>query len=360
MADKPSKVRGPQQRAKKTARAKTRAVPADSGPDIPDPLLGAAEDGPDILKPVLAAAYENACDPDSDIGCPPTLKPLAAKLAPHSYGFPRVPAMLGLSKPTERRSRRFGWMPDLPDARDHVYSTPASLSVPPQFDLRDHYKPFPDVYDQEDLRSCTANAIAGAIQFERMRQRLPWAGQIPSRLFIYYNERVIEGSETEDRGAQLRDGIKSVVHAGTCFEGHSSGQWPYNTADFATEPPPNCYRMAVKDRVVRYSRLNQTFEQMRGCLALGYPFIFGFTVYESIRDADNGDIPLPSPNDTVVGGHAVMAVGYNDSTQKFTIRNSWGPDWGMRGYGTIPYAYLSNENLASDFWTIRLVSIPSK
>jgi C1A family cysteine protease len=98
---------------------------------------------------------------------------------------------------------------------------------------------------------------------------------------------------------------------------------------------------------------------MRGCLASGYPFVFGFTVYESFESQDvakTGVVPMPSPNEQTVGGHAVLAVGYDDSQQRFIVRNSWGPDWGMKGYFTIPYAYLTQSNLSDDFWTIRLIS----
>jgi hypothetical protein len=190
-----------------------------------------------------------------------------------------------------------------------------------------------------------------------MRQRLPWSGDVPSRLFIYYNERVIAGTVTEDHGAQLRDGIKSVAHTGTCFEGKNTGQWAYVLSRFRTPPPKECFAMAVKDRVLGYSRIIQSVDQMRGCLASGFPFVFGFAVYHSWTTAQkDGRVPLPAVDEPVIGGHAVMAVGYDDRTQQFTIRNSWGEEWGDRGYGTMPYAYLTNLHLAGDFWTIRLIS----
>lgn len=339
-------------RKKKSQSASTNNGPTDTAStDITA--------GRGIYEPsssLKAAAYESACDPWGDTSCLAPLRPLDIKLAPHSKD-PRFPSMRGQSKPTERKTGCYGWIPDLPDVRDHMYATPFALSLPRQFDLRDHCAPFPPVYDQGLLGSCTANALAGAIQFERMRQRLPWSEQIPSRLFIYYNERILEGTAEHDHGAQLRDGIKSIVHNGACFEGNSPGQWPYDINAVTTAPSPACYAMALKDRVIGYSRLHQTYEQMRGCLASGFPFVFGFTAYESLKDAASGKIPLPSANEAAIGGHTVMAIGYDDAAQKFIIRNSWGSGWGKKGYGSMPYAYLTNSNLARDFWTIRLMSL---
>jgi C1A family cysteine protease len=210
------------------------------------------------------------------------------------------------------------------------------------------------VYDQGELGSCTANAIAAALQFDQIKEKQPQAF-IPSRLFIYYNERVIEGTVDTDSGAQIRDGIKSVATQGDCPE----TLWPYDITKFAVKPPPQCYSQALKFTAVKYQRLTQTANQFKGCLASGYPFVFGFTVYDSFESkqvAQTGHAPMPSPSDTVVGGHAVMAVGYDDSQNWFIVRNSWGPGWGMNGYFTLPYAYLLEPNLSSDFWTIRVVS----
>lgn len=257
-----------------------------------------------------------------------------------------------------RRNARYGWAPDLPDERDHQYAAPMAISLPPRYDLRDHYG-LPPVYDQGQLGSCTGNSIAAAIQFERMRQNLPSAGLVPSRLFIYYNERAMEGTINSDSGAQIRDGIKSAGSQGDCFEGTAADQWPYVISRFRRKPPPACYAEALKDRAVSYSRLTPTVAQLKGCLASGYPFVFGFTVYSSFEGPDvakSGVVQMPAPGETVVGGHAVLAVGYDDGAQRFTVRNSWGATWGQKGYFTIPYAYLISGNLADDFWTIRLVS----
>ena len=246
---------------------------------------------------------------------------------------------------------RFGWLPDLPDHRDQPYAAPMELvgALPARADLRPQSPP---VYDQGQLGSCTANAIAAAIQFDRMKQKLE--NFTPSRLFIYYNERVIEHSVDSDSGAQIRDGIKSVARQGDCPE----TEWPYVISKFRTKPPKNCYVDALKYKVVLYQRVAQSMSQLKGCLASGYPFVFGFTVYESFESATvarTGHAPLPQSGDAVIGGHAVIAVGYDDAKQRFIVRNSWGAKWGMKGYFTLPYSYLTNSQLADDFWTIRLV-----
>jgi C1A family cysteine protease len=248
--------------------------------------------------------------------------------------------------------KRYGWVPDLPDARDHMYAAPVEMlaTLPAKVDLRPHCPP---VYDQGQLGSCTGNAIAGAVQFEREKQQLK-PDFVPSRLFIYYGERVIEGTVGTDSGAQIRDGIKVVAKQGVPPE----TDWPYVIAKFANKPPPKAFADALHDRAVSYSRLSQSLSQMKGCLASGYPFVLGFTVYDSFESqqvAQTGVVPMPAAGESVLGGHAVMAVGYDDGQQRFIVRNSWGPGWGMQGYFTMPYAYLTERNLSSDFWTIRLV-----
>jgi C1A family cysteine protease len=246
---------------------------------------------------------------------------------------------------------RYGWQRDLPDCRDHLYSAPlAALGpVPAAVDLR---KQYPPVYDQGQLGSCTANAIAAAIEFDRLKQKI--SDFTPSRLFIYYNERVMEHTVASDSGAQIRDGIKSVGKLGDCPE----TEWPYVISKFKTKPPKNCYADALKYKAVSYQRVTQSLGQLKGCLASGWPFVFGFTVYESFESqqvAKSGHASLPKSGESVVGGHAVVGVGYDDARQWFIVRNSWGGQWGLHGYFTLPYSYVTEPNLASDFWTIRIV-----
>ena len=248
--------------------------------------------------------------------------------------------------------QRYGWIRDLPDHRDFMYSVPVATlqALPSSVDLRPHCPP---VYDQGQLGSCTANAIAGALQFDEIKEHKN-GHSTPSRLFIYYNERVIEGTVTSDSGAQLRDGVKTVAKQGICPE----RVWPYSISKFAVKPSALAYKDATKDKATNYLRLTQVAHQLKGCLASGYPFVFGFTVYDSFESPDvakSGIVPMPSPSEAVLGGHAVCAVGYNDAQQRFIVRNSWGTGWGMEGYCTMPYTYLLDPNLASDFWTVRTV-----
>ena len=255
---------------------------------------------------------------------------------------------------TVRKTGRYGWLPDLPDRRDWLYAAPRRVlaRLPARIDLR---PACPPVYDQEQLGSCTANAIGAAHQFEQLRQDAAKAFA-PSRLFIYYNERVIEGTVATDSGAMLRDGIKSVVRQGVCAE----TLWPYRIEAFARKPSAACYRVARDHQVVSYQRLAQDLDQMKGCLADGYPFVFGFSVYESFESqavARTGVVPLPVSSERVQGGHAVLAVGYDDAAQRFIVRNSWGGQWGRNGHCFMPYAYLAAKGLAADFWTIRLVEV---
>jgi C1A family cysteine protease len=254
--------------------------------------------------------------------------------------------------------KRYGWIPDLPDARDYLYAAPPSVltALPPKADLRSQC---PAVYNQGELGSCTGNAIAAAIQFERMKQQLASAEKaVPSRLFIYYNERVIEGTVPQDSGAMIRDGMKSVASQGVCFES-GPDSWPYEIKEFADKPAADCYTAAERNKIVQYSRLVPMAPQLKGCLANGYPFVFGFTVYESFESASvasSGAVPMPASGERILGGHAVVAIGYDDAEQRFLLRNSWGSSWGMQGYFTMPYAYLTDSNMADDFWTIQTVA----
>jgi C1A family cysteine protease len=256
------------------------------------------------------------------------------------------------SVPAKRQAKRYGWIPDLPDQRDHMFSAPLALlrPLPERVDLRSNCPP---VYDQGELGSCTANAIAAALEFDQMKQRADDVF-VPSRLFIYYNERSIEGTVDEDAGAMLRDGMKSVAKDGAPHE----RLWPYTISRFRSRPTLTSYTDAARHPAVLYQRLTQDLMQLKGCLAAGFPFVFGFAVYESFEwesVAKTGRVPLPDPEERQLGGHAAMAVGYDESQHRFFVRNSWGPNWGMSGYCSMPFDYLLDGNLSDDFWTIRAV-----
>ena len=244
-------------------------------------------------------------------------------------------------------ARKYTWKPDLPDFRDFMFSgiKPPS-KIPESVDLRPICPP---VQDQGQLGSCTANALTGAVEILEGIDKLP--PTLMSRLFVYYNERVIEKTVNQDSGAMIRDGIKTLNKQGCCPE----TDWPYNIAKFKSKPPTKAYSDAVAHKITSYYRIN-SIDDMRACLALGYPFVFGFTVYESFESAQTavtGIVNMPQPGESVLGGHAVVCVGYDDATQRVIVRNSWGNVWGLKGYFLLPYAYISNKNLADDMWMIR-------
>lgn len=251
---------------------------------------------------------------------------------------------------SKKTNYSFGWLPDLPDHRDLLYAAPMPImrKLPPKIDLRTKC---PAVYDQGALGSCTANALAAAFQFEQKKQAIP--NFVPSRLFIYYNERVLINTVLSDSGAFIRDGIKTMNKEGVCNE----KDWPYIIPQFSTKPPSALYKKATTNQVLSYLRLNNgSLSQMQSCLSEGFPFVFGFTVFESFEQiGKNGMMPMPTPKERRLGGHAVMAVGYDDAKKVFIIRNSWSKSWGDLGYFYMPYSYITDTNRADDFWTIRLV-----
>ena len=255
---------------------------------------------------------------------------------------------------TPRKTARYGWRPDIPDARDRelkAVSLAAHALTPPSVDLRHLCAP---IFDQGDLGSCVANAAAACHEFAQAKEREAHIFR-PSRLFIYYECRVVSGTTDYDSGAQIRDAMKVLNQLGTCPE----YEWPYDIGKFTRKPPQSRYVEALSHQTLLYARVGQAAADLEACLAAGYPVAFGFTVYESFESdsvAQSGVVPLPNlESEHVVGGHAVVMVGYDRAAQRFICRNSWGTGWGMAGYFTMPYAYVLYPSLASDFWTIRSV-----
>jgi len=252
-----------------------------------------------------------------------------------------------------RLNRKYPWKmhrTDIPKALLHSFSTLRSI-MPKKIDLRARCPP---ITDQGNLGSCTANAIGANYQFIFMKQQAAKKKRgtfTPSRLFIYYNTRVIEGSVNQDSGAYISNGMKTVNITGTCSE----SQWPYIINRFALRPLQLCYNIAKRNRTIQYRALPQNLQQMKQCLVNGYPFVFGFLVYasfESSNVARTGYVPMPKRGEFLLGGHAVMCVGFDDARKVFICRNSWGTSWGDKGYFYMPYIYLTNFNLSSDFWFI--------
>jgi C1A family cysteine protease len=222
--------------------------------------------------------------------------------------------------------------------------------LPPKVDLRTKCPP---LYDQGQLGSCTANAIAGAIEFDQMKEQLPQVF-VPSRLFIYYNERVIEGTVDSDSGAMLRDGIKTVAKQGACPE----PMWPYAIAKFKTKPSTACYTEAAKHTAVSYQRLVQSLTQMQGCLASGYPFVFGFTVYESFESnvvAHTGHAPMPGVRRTCPRRPRRLRRRLRHDPALVPLPKQLGNKMGNARLLHHPLCLSHDSDLSADFWTIRVV-----
>lgn len=256
---------------------------------------------------------------------------------------------------TPRSIARYGCKPSLPDPRNRALALTADelgAPFPYEFSLRDK---MPPVYDQGQLGSCTANAIAGAVQYQQLRQGEPEGEQTPSRLFIYYCERALEGTVASDSGAAIFDGIKVVAKLGAPPE----TEWPYDISQFTVQPPANVYADALNFRAISYAQPIRTAYYLRRVLSVGRPFVFGFIVYQSFETGIGADGVMPMPDtatEQVMGGHAVVAIGYRwiNGHLYFEVRNSWGPGFGDSGYFYMPAEYLLDGSLCWDFWDIKL------
>lgn len=270
----------------------------------------------------------------------------------------------------EMRFGGMGWQRDLPDFRDYTPETPevdkvlaksrslkaAPKAMPPSVDLRAWCSP---IEDQGALGSCTANAGVGMMEYY---ERRAFGKHLDaSRLFLYKATRNLLGWKG-DTGAYLRTTMQAMALFGVPPEAY----WKYQIAGFDTEPPAFCYAFAQNYQSVKYYRLDpagttpsQVLGWIRQYLAAGLPSMFGFTVYSSIPPLGDGkgEIPFPQPGDTVEGGHAIVAIGYDDAKKlgkdkgALLIRNSWGTGWGDKGYGWLPYKYVE-AGLAADFWSL--------
>jgi C1A family cysteine protease len=250
------------------------------------------------------------------------------------------------------KNPRYGWIPDHPDHRDVKYKAvkPILKSLPPRVDLRPD---MPAIDDQGMLGSCTAQAISGLCEYVDKKEGTDEVWK-PSRLFIYFNERMIEGTVNEDSGAMIRSGMKAINRWGYPDE----KLWPYDIVKFTYRPPKAVYDVAKNQRVYQYSRIDQSLDQLRCCLAEGFPIVFGFSVYDSFESLDvatSGIMTMPGIDETLIGGHAVLMVGYDDDKRIWIVRNSWGEGWGDKGYFYMPYEYALNPDLSADFWTVRYV-----
>lgn len=249
--------------------------------------------------------------------------------------------------------KMFGWQKDRPDNRDVPFQTSLfkALTLPRRADLRANCS---RVENQGDIGSCTANSSTSAIEFLYRKIKL----QQPelSRLFLYFATRVWIAGEppTNDNGAMIRDVMKALAKFGVCLE----TAWPYDLKKWQLEPPADAKTNAQNHQILKYYRC-PSLRYIRACIAEGYPTVGGFSVPQSIdsdETTETGKVAYPKTGEDFVGGHAVLFVGYDDSTKLLTFQNSWGTDWGDKGFGYLPYDYVTNY-LANDFWTIRLAEL---
>lgn len=247
-----------------------------------------------------------------------------------------------------------GYVKDKLDPRDYVYKVNKNIvqaKLPPKFTLS---KTMPPVLDQDSLGSCVSNAVCNALGFLNLKINKPV--NLKSRLFNYYNTRVLEGTVNSDSGCQIRNAIKSCNQIGNCYE----KTWPYQIARFKDKPASGTYVEAKNHKITVYQRVTQTRNAIKACLVSGFPIIIGFMCYNTLFNPSverTGDILPPTRRDYIIGGHCVLITGYNDVTQRYEIMNSWGADWGKSGYGSIPYSYIENPNHAFDFWQIQKVPL---
>lgn len=259
--------------------------------------------------------------------------------------------------------RNFGWRPDTPDQRDHVFDhrkvirrKGARVLLKP-IDLRPLQLHVP-VLDQDNLGSCVWNSGGKAFEFTQRKQGLE--DFLCSRLFGYWNTRQIEGTINVDAGCEIRDAMKVLTKLGAPHE----ALWPYDIARFTEKPPQAAYTDGLKHQALEYQSVEVKTTAVKAALAAGFPIIVGFTVYTSFYQLENkserGFMRVPKPSESVEGGHAVLVMGWGRMKAPWDkyakdyaiVLNSWGEDWADGGFFYMPLAWLCNRNNADDFWTL--------
>jgi C1A family cysteine protease len=252
----------------------------------------------------------------------------------------------------------FGWLPQLPDMRDKLLAMPgegtAQAALPTRVDLTERHK-F-RVYDQGRIGSCVAHAVGSAIEFaQETRPNDPNVSDFlekerkfpTSRLFLYYEARRPIGTLAEDSGCVIRDALRVAYNIGVPRE---TG-WKYNESKFTVEPPKRSYKSAPFHKITSYKAVPVSVLGVKSALAQGYPVVFGVAIFNTFFNGAN--VPTPTYSDEYLGGHAMLAVGYDDQTNRVKVLNSWGVEWGDQGYVYLPYQYIGNPMLGDDYWTLQ-------
>jgi len=249
------------------------------------------------------------------------------------------------------QGRVYNWRPDLPKHDDDYFYSGFRSPVVSLPDVKSLESEMTPVENQGTLGSCTAHSAVGAVEFLKKKA----TGQLVrySRLFQYYNERKSDGDINFDAGSTLRQAVQTLAQYGICPE----AEWPYVEAMYRVDPPQIAYQDALTFKALKFSRVNQNEQEVVSVIAEGFPIMFGFTVYKSFESeqvARTGIMVMPgfSVTDPCMGGHAVLAVGYDRKEKCILVRNSWGASWGLNGYFKMPYDYFFNTNLADDLWVV--------
>jgi len=242
--------------------------------------------------------------------------------------------------------RNYGWIPDIEDITDLLFTPDPTVEIPITVDLSPQCSL---VENQGSLGSCCANALVSALEYLENIEKMEFTDL--SRLFVYYNARVIENTVDKDSGIYIRDGINALQSYGVCQEKN----WPYIISQFKSKPSLDSYSEATEHLITSAERL-LSLDDMLQCLSQGYPFTFGFNAYKSFEStevAQTGILNMPKSGEAKKGGHAVLAVGFDNDSKRFKIRNSYGSGWGQNGYFTIPFEYLEDPSLSGDYWVIK-------
>lgn len=239
---------------------------------------------------------------------------------------------------------RPGWVRDKHDERDRSYCVRHRGPFPEQVDLRARFATGIVPFDQGPIGSCGPWSAKSNLIYDDLVDQT-WTN--PSALFIYYCTREIMGTVLEDSGVSNRDLMKALAQRGWCDE----SLWPYEVSRYTVRPSQAAYDQAATRKIPGYARVEQSEGGIKGCLSSGDTFILGFMIYPSyVLADDSGIFPDPRPGERDIGGHDVVAVGYD--AQGVTILNSWGM-WGLGGYGKLSWRYVLNRQHAGDFWAVQ-------
>ena len=224
------------------------------------------------------------------------------------------------------------------DHRDLKMCVPPNVVLPVKAEV-----PLRAIYNQQDINACSANVIANQIlSLEGYKDYV-----MPSRLFQYYNSRLIDGTTTEDEGTTYRTAYKGLAKFGFCDE----NIWEYTKDNVFKQPAEEGYDKANKTLVQKYKSLVPSLYAIKYAIAQGYPVAIGVMLHENFNNLDSNFV-IPPPQSCAVGGHALLAISYNDTTRLFKVVNSWGVEWGDKGCCYMRYEDMVNPNYVFEHWCI--------